>query len=46
MLLLFFVLFLLCDFPLFLYYSWFPPDICMFVHIPVRYFPGIEVVFL
>ena len=43
MLLLFSVLFLLCDFPLFLYYSWFHPDIYMFVHIPVRYFPGIEV---
>ena len=34
MLLLFSVMFLLCDFPLFLYYSWFRPDIYMFVRIP------------
>ena len=46
MLLLFSVMFLLCDFPLFLCYSWFRPDIYMFVHIPVRSFPGVEVVFL
>ena len=46
MLLLFFVMILLCNFPLFLYYSWFRSDIYMFVRIPVRYFPGIEVVFV
>ena len=42
MLFLFYVSFLLCDYPLLLCYSWFLPDMYMFVHIPVNCFPGIK----
>ena len=39
------IVFFVCDFPLFLCYSWFLPDIYTFVHIPIRRFPGIKEVF-